>query len=366
VATTLRMTATEATWTGLELPLVVVVAAALPRLYAVVTGGAEPRGGEHGAAGDDRVQPRQRGGDHDDQRKLEPGPGGPGRRHPQRGGDARDDESGGDEREIEPAAAASVGRLTGSGAQPQGEYGGPEQDEGRDAVATADDEGRRPVQDSRREPARQGMQAGKGSQHPGDAEVGEAFGLTGGEVAHACSVGRRGRVLTPIADVSATTAGPRPASAARTWRANRRATADDGVVPSLNLRREIAVRGPQQPDEVWDRYVRPVRWRQWSPQITGVDYEPRRLVPGTTGVVRGPLRVPVPFEVLAVDESDPSRRVWRWRAGTMFLHVELEHVVEPAPPPRHGTRTRLVLSGPARIVIPYLPLAWVAPHRLVR
>ena len=38
VATTLRMAATDATWTGLELPLVVVVAAAVPRLYAVVTG----------------------------------------------------------------------------------------------------------------------------------------------------------------------------------------------------------------------------------------------------------------------------------------------------------------------------------------
>jgi diguanylate cyclase (GGDEF)-like protein len=37
-ATTLRMITTGATWTGLELPLVVLVAAALPRLYAVVTG----------------------------------------------------------------------------------------------------------------------------------------------------------------------------------------------------------------------------------------------------------------------------------------------------------------------------------------
>jgi diguanylate cyclase (GGDEF)-like protein len=37
-ATTLRMIATGATWTGLELPLVVLIAAALPRLHAVVTG----------------------------------------------------------------------------------------------------------------------------------------------------------------------------------------------------------------------------------------------------------------------------------------------------------------------------------------
>ncbi len=36
-ATTLRMIATGATWTALELPLVVLIAAALPRLHAVVT-----------------------------------------------------------------------------------------------------------------------------------------------------------------------------------------------------------------------------------------------------------------------------------------------------------------------------------------
>ena len=136
-------------------------------------------------------------------------------------------------------------------------------------------------------------------------------------------------------------------------------------MPSLNVQREIAVRGPQEPDEVWDRYVRPVRWREWSPQIFGVDYEPRRLVPGTTGTVRGPLRVPVPFEVLALDESAPSRRTWRWRAGVLSLHVELEHVVEPAPAPGDGTLTRLVLFGPAPVVVPYLPLAWLALYRLV-
>jgi hypothetical protein len=124
----------------------------------------------------------------------------------------------------------------------------------------------------------------------------------------------------------------------------------------VTIRREITVSGPQPPDEVWDRYVRPVRWPQWSPQITGVDYAPRRLVAGTKGLVRGPLRVPLPFEVLAVDESDPARRLWRWRAGALGVHVELE----PG-----GSRTVLVLSGPAPVVVPYLPLAWLALRRLV-
>jgi hypothetical protein len=125
------------------------------------------------------------------------------------------------------------------------------------------------------------------------------------------------------------------------------------------------VSGPQPPDEVWDRYVRPVRWPQWSPQITGVDYAPGRLVPGTKGLVRGPLGVPLPFEVLDVDESDPARRTWRWRAGALGVHVELEHVVEPDAR-SGGSRTELVLSGPAPVVVPYLPLARLALHRLVR
>jgi Polyketide cyclase / dehydrase and lipid transport len=133
----------------------------------------------------------------------------------------------------------------------------------------------------------------------------------------------------------------------------------------LALRRQIAVTGPQPPDEVWDRYVRPARWAQWSPQITGVDYGPERLVPGTKGLVRGPLGLPVPFEVLAVDESDPARRLWRWRAGALGVQVELEHVVEPDRSEPGGSRTVLVLSGPAPVVVPYLPLARLALHRLV-
>jgi len=145
------------------------------------------------------------------------------------------------------------------------------------------------------------------------------------------------------------------------------ALADDEMVLRLppSVVREIAVSGQQPPDEVWDRYVRPVRWQQWSPQITGVDYRPHRLVPGTKGLVRGPLRLPLPFEVLDVDESDPARRTWRWRAGALGVHVELEHVVEPDQSRPGGCRTVLVVSGPALVVVPYLPLARLALHRLV-
>ena len=160
--------------------------------------GTEPTGREHGARRDHRVQTRQRRGNQDDERQLERRPGRPRRDHSQRGGGPGHDERGGDEREVEPAATARSG-LPGAGPEPERERGDAEQDQGRDRVATSDDQCGGPVQDGRSDPARHGVQAGQGSQHPGHAEVGEAFGLTRGNVAHACSVGRWARGLDPWA-----------------------------------------------------------------------------------------------------------------------------------------------------------------------
>ena len=81
--------------------------------------------------------------------------------------------------------------------------------------------------------------------------------------------------------------------------------------------------------------------------------------------MRAPLGVPLPFRVLAVDDADPARRSWRWRAGALGVHLDLEHVVEPAASRPGGTLTRLVMTGPAPLVLAYVPLAWVALRRLV-
>ena len=123
--------------------------------------------------------------------------------------------------------------------------------------------------------------------------------------------------------------------------------------------RHLSADGPRDPDEVWDRYVRPRRWPEWSPQIRGVDYAYERLAAGTSGVVHGPAGLPVSFRVVEVDEPDRS---WLWTATAAGVRLTLRHTVRPA---GEGTRTGLTVEGPAAVVLLYLPVARLALQRLV-
>jgi hypothetical protein len=127
------------------------------------------------------------------------------------------------------------------------------------------------------------------------------------------------------------------------------------------LRRTIGVEGPRAADDVWDRYVRPRRWPEWSPQIRSVDYPGERLAPGASGVVRGPGRLPVHFTIVAVDESGPVR-AWAWTATAAGITLSLHHTVEAT---ASGSRTGLTIEGFAPAVALYLPAAWWALRRLV-
>lgn len=128
------------------------------------------------------------------------------------------------------------------------------------------------------------------------------------------------------------------------------------------MRRELTVEGGRDPDDAWDRYVRPSRWPEWSPQIRRVEYAGERLAGGTAGVVHAIGGLRVPFTVMGVDERDPAHRSWTWRARVVGIDLAFEHVVEPAPA---GTVTRLVVTGPPPVVLGYLPVAWMALRRLV-
>lgn len=127
----------------------------------------------------------------------------------------------------------------------------------------------------------------------------------------------------------------------------------------------VSVSGPCPPDEAWDRYVRPRRWREWSPQVRGVQYAGDRLAPGTGGVVRGPAGLPVRFRILSVDAADLACRSWSWSVRAAGVTLRLDHRVEPRAAGA-GSTTTLAVHGPGPVVEAYLPLAWVALRRLVR
>ncbi len=127
------------------------------------------------------------------------------------------------------------------------------------------------------------------------------------------------------------------------------------------MRREIGVEGPRPADDVWDRYVRPRRWPEWSPQIRSVDYAGERLAPATSGVVHGPAGLPVRFEIVDVGAAGPVRH-WSWVVSAAGVRLALRHTVEPT---AGGTRTGLTIEGFAPAVLAYLPAARWALRRLV-
>ncbi|MDD7921394.1 SRPBCC family protein [Actinomycetospora callitridis] len=121
--------------------------------------------------------------------------------------------------------------------------------------------------------------------------------------------------------------------------------------------------GPLPADQAWERYADLDRWPRWAPQISGVTVSgsgPRRLCPGLEGTVRAAGLVHVPFEVLAVDEQ---ARTWSWRVRVGPVTLTLDHGIEDLGAGR--TRTWLRTTGPALVVLPYSPVAFVALHALL-
>jgi len=141
----------------------------------------------------------------------------------------------------------------------------------------------------------------------------------------------------------------------------------------------VRANGPAAPAAVWDRYVRPQRWSEWSPQIRSVDYRGEIIAAGGTGMLHGPCGVSVRFEI---DEVDHDVRRWSWRVKVAGIAMSLGHSVAPAESESEsdgsatsattqaadggGTKTTLVIEGPAPIVLGYAPIARIALERLVR
>ncbi|GAB3266545.1 hypothetical protein GCM10027456_50900 [Kineosporia babensis] len=117
--------------------------------------------------------------------------------------------------------------------------------------------------------------------------------------------------------------------------------------------------GPIETSLVWRRYCEPALWPLWSPQVRRVEYAFERIRPGTPGRVFGPGGLWLAFWI---EDVRADERSWTWLARRGPWAVALEHAVQPT---TEGTRTQLAIRGPAPLVLPYLPLARYALHRLV-
>lgn len=126
------------------------------------------------------------------------------------------------------------------------------------------------------------------------------------------------------------------------------------------MQRSISVRGSASVETCWQRYADLDLWQTWSPQIRSVQASSRELAQGLRGIVHGPVGIQVAFEVLSVD---PSARQWRWRVRPLGADVEMTHLLGTDGQQSVAT---LIATGPAIVVLPYLPAAGLALGRLTR
>lgn len=118
--------------------------------------------------------------------------------------------------------------------------------------------------------------------------------------------------------------------------------------------------GPVSPDEAWQRYLRPERWSQWSPQVRHVTSDSEVIAAGSAGTVRTLGGAAVRFVVLDVD---PVARSWTWKVRTGPVQMVLEHHLHARP--EGGTRAEVVIHASWPVARLYRVPATVALYRLV-
>lgn len=101
-------------------------------------------------------------------------------------------------------------------------------------------------------------------------------------------------------------------------------------------------------------YAHTSRWSEWAPHLRRVEPS-AALEVGLRGFVIGVGGVRAAFEVTAVDREAGT---WSWKVKSGPVGLELDHAVGDG-------WTTLTVTGPAAVVLPYLPLARLALRRLV-
>ena len=108
---------------------------------------------------------------------------------------------------------------------------------------------------------------------------------------------------------------------------------------------------PAEPAVAWDLLVDTTRWADWGPSVTRVDVPDVRLREHSTGRVRSPVGVWIPFRVTDFDEG----RMWSWSVGGVRATT---HSVERVP---GGCR---VSFGVPALVAPYALVCREALRRI--
>ena len=135
-----------------------------------------------------------------------------------------------------------------------------------------------------------------------------------------------------------------------------------GTPPTVQT--TLRATGPLPADQAWERYADLDRWPRWAPRISGVTVSGRAragCVPGSRARCARPGWCTSPSRSLAVDEQ---ARTWSWRVrvGPGPPHPRPR---DRGPRRRRGTRTWLRTTGPALVVLPYSPVAFIALHALL-
>jgi hypothetical protein len=122
----------------------------------------------------------------------------------------------------------------------------------------------------------------------------------------------------------------------------------------------VGAAGSADPGVAWDRYLRPDRWSEWSPQISSVAYPDVEIADGGQGTVQGPCGIGLDFEILNVDVEN---RCWSWRVRPVGIELIMKHAVFAE---GSGCRSTLEINGPLPVIAGYAPIARIALGRLVR
>lgn len=92
-------------------------------------------------------------------------------------------------------------------------------------------------------------------------------------------------------------------------------------------------------DSVWDLLVDARRWPEWGPSVRDVECDDHLIQPGSTGRVKTPVGIWLPFEIVS---CEPYR--WTWRVAGV---------------PATGHRIEVLSEESCRVIFELSPIAVV-------